>query len=63
MYRPFDQLPLPMSGAFLKGVPFLVQLNNFAFFSGLIVSFILYTLLYKFNQQNVQNSVEKEVGV
>ena len=54
---------LPMSGAFLKGVPFLVKLNDFAFFSGLIVSFILYTVLYKFNQQSVQNSVENKVGV
>lgn len=38
---------LPMSGAFLKGVPFLVKMNDFAFFSGLIVSFILYTIFSK----------------
>ncbi|WP_042477448.1 NCS1 family nucleobase:cation symporter-1 [Bacillus ndiopicus] len=36
---------LPMSGAFLQSVPFLVTLNKFAFFSGLIVSFVLYTIL------------------
>ncbi|PEJ57089.1 allantoin transporter [Bacillus sp. AFS002410] len=34
----------PMSGAFLKSVPFLVKMNEFAFFSGLIVSLILYTI-------------------
>ncbi|KEK10506.1 allantoin transporter [Lysinibacillus sphaericus] len=54
---------LPMSGAFLKGVPFLVKLNDFAFFSGLIVSFILYTVLYRFNNRKIQNNVENEVGV
>lgn len=36
---------LPMSGAFLNSVPFLVKMNDFAFFSGLFVSFILYTIL------------------
>lgn len=38
---------LPMSGAFLKGIPFLVRMNDFAFFSGLIVSFVLYTIFSK----------------
>lgn len=38
---------LPMSGAFLQKVPLLVNLNNFAFFSGLVLSFILYTAFYK----------------
>ena len=44
----------PMSGAFLKSVPFLVKMNEFAFFSGLIVSFILYTILSKTIKQNNQ---------
>ncbi|MGX7420518.1 cytosine permease [Carnobacterium gallinarum] len=43
-----------MSGAFLQGVPFLKSLNDFAFFSGLIVSFILYTILSR-------RSINKEV--
>ncbi|MGB3159637.1 MAG: cytosine permease [Carnobacterium sp.] len=34
-----------MSGAFLQSIPLLVNLNNFAFFSGLIISFILYSVL------------------
>lgn len=38
---------LPMSGAFFPNVPLLANLNDFAFFSGLIISFILYTLLSK----------------
>jgi allantoin permease len=43
---------LPMSGAFLKMVPFLVKMNEFAFFSGLIVSFILYTIFGKMSKSN-----------
>lgn len=38
---------IPMSGAFLQSVTFLVTINQFAFFAGLIVSFILYTVLSK----------------
>ncbi|GEB34651.1 MULTISPECIES: cytosine permease [Brevibacillus] len=38
---------LPMSGAFLPQVAILSMLNQFAFFSGLILSFVLYTLFYK----------------
>ncbi|MEH7452596.1 cytosine permease [Gottfriedia acidiceleris] len=41
---------LPMSGAFLKNIPFLVKMNEFAFFSGLIVSFILYSIFGKKNK-------------
>nr|WP_308128773.1 cytosine permease [Bacillus sp. sid0103] len=41
---------LPMSGAFLKSVPLLVKMNEFAFFSGLIVSFILYTIFAKWSK-------------
>jgi len=54
---------LPMSGAFLKSVPFLVKLNDFAFFSGLIVSFILYTVFYRLNHKKIQNNAESKVGV
>ncbi|MFF2876057.1 cytosine permease [Gottfriedia sp. NPDC057991] len=43
---------LPMSGAFLKSVPFLVKMNEFAFFSGLIVSFILYSFFGKLSKSN-----------
>jgi allantoin permease len=43
---------LPMSGAFLKSLPFLVKMNEFAFFSGLIVSFILYSILGRFSKSN-----------
>ncbi|MGE7908558.1 cytosine permease [Lysinibacillus xylanilyticus] len=45
---------LPMSGAFFKSVPFLVKLNELAFFSGLVISFILYTLLYRLNKPSSQ---------
>lgn len=45
---------LPMSGAFLKSVPFLVKMNEFAFFSGLIVSFILYTIFSTTLKQNLE---------
>lgn len=38
---------IPMSGAFLKSVPLLVSINQFAFFAGLIISFVLYTVLSK----------------
>ncbi|MGM0714059.1 hypothetical protein [Brevibacillus parabrevis] len=38
---------LSMSGAFLPQVAILSMLNQFAFFSGLILSFVLYTLFYK----------------
>jgi allantoin permease len=43
---------LPMSGAFLKNVPLLSTLNQFAFFSGLILSFVLYTLCHRMNKPN-----------
>ncbi|PEL09219.1 cytosine permease [Bacillus sp. AFS017336] len=43
---------LPMSGAFLKSVPFFVKMNEFAFFSGLIVSFILYTIFGRISKAN-----------
>lgn len=33
-----------MLGAALKGVPFLVQLNNFAFFVGLVIGFVGYAI-------------------
>ena len=36
---------LSMVGAFLPGIPVLKMLNDFAFFSGLISSFVLYTIL------------------
>lgn len=36
---------LSMVGAFFPEVAFLKNLNNFAFFSGLISSFVLYTIL------------------
>lgn len=38
-------LSLSMVGAFFPEVAFLKNLNNFAFFSGLISSFVLYTIL------------------
>lgn len=44
---------LPMSGAFLQSVPFLVVLNDFAFFTGLIISFVLYTALYKLTEKQM----------
>ncbi|WP_328000670.1 cytosine permease [Brevibacillus choshinensis] len=43
---------LPMSGAFLKNAPLLSTLNQFAFFSGLILSFVLYTLCHRMNKPN-----------
>ncbi|RNB80335.1 allantoin transporter [Brevibacillus nitrificans] len=43
---------LPMSGAFFTNVPLLATLNQFAFFSGLILSFVLYTLCYRLNKSN-----------
>jgi allantoin permease len=36
-----------MSGAFASSVPLLVQLNNFAFFAGLVISFALYLAAVK----------------
>ncbi len=45
---------LPMSGAFLKSVPLLAKMNDFAFFSGLIVSFILYSIFGKYSKPNNQ---------
>ncbi|WP_411502223.1 hypothetical protein [Brevibacillus centrosporus] len=42
----------PMSGAFFTNVPLLATLNQFAFFSGLILSFVLYTLCYRLNKSN-----------
>lgn len=41
---------LPMSGALLKNIPFLVKMNEFAFFSGLIISFILYSFFGKISK-------------
>ncbi|MFC5402664.1 cytosine permease [Cohnella soli] len=38
---------IPMSGTVFTGLTLLVKLKEFAFFTGLIVSFILYVLLYK----------------
>lgn len=40
---------LPMSGAFFRNSSLLVSLNDFAFFSGLIISFVLYTIFYRFS--------------
>jgi allantoin permease len=34
-----------MSGKFLTGVPLLVTINNWAFFSGLVIGFTGYLLL------------------
>lgn len=38
---------IPMSGVVFTNVPLLVTFKDFAFFTGLIISFILYTLFYK----------------
>lgn len=38
---------IPMSGVVFTGVPLLVKFKEFAFFTGLIISFILYALFYK----------------
>lgn len=43
---------LPMSGAFFTNVPLLSTLNQFAFFSGLILSFVLYTLCHRMDKPN-----------
>ncbi|GAA0134410.1 hypothetical protein YSY43_12500 [Paenibacillus sp. YSY-4.3] len=43
---------IPMSGVLFTNVPLLVTLKDFAFFSGLIISFVLYTLLYKETNEN-----------
>ncbi|MGP6140398.1 cytosine permease [Jeotgalibaca sp. A127] len=47
---------IPMSGAFLQNVAILKLLNDFAFFSGLIISFVLYTILS-------QSSPTREISV
>ena len=47
---------LPMSGAFIRNSALLVNLNNYAFFSGLIISFVLYTIFYKFSNKK-ENTV------
>lgn len=41
---------ISMSGAFLQNIPLLVTINDFAFFSGLITSFILYTTTILLNK-------------
>ncbi|MGX7151205.1 cytosine permease [Enterococcus ureasiticus] len=38
---------ITMSGAFLQSIPFLKTINDFAFFSGLIFSFVVYSILSK----------------
>ncbi|EOL44594.1 cytosine permease [Enterococcus caccae] len=38
---------ITMSGAFLQSVPLLKTINDFAFFSGLIFSFVVYSVLSK----------------
>lgn len=38
---------ITMSGAFLQSVSLLKTINDFAFFSGLIFSFVVYSLLSK----------------
>lgn len=43
---------LPMSGAFFRNSALLVSLNDYAFFSGLIISFVLYTIFYRFSNKN-----------
>ncbi|MNJ39470.1 putative allantoin permease [compost metagenome] len=45
---------IPMSGVVFTNVPLLVTLKDFAFFSGLIISFVLYTLLYKQTNEKTQ---------
>lgn len=47
---------IPMSGVVFTNVPLLVTLKDFAFFSGLIISFVLYTLLYKKTNENTQTA-------
>lgn len=42
---------ITMSGAFLQSVPFLKTINDFAFFSGLIFSFVVYSVLSKVMKQ------------
>lgn len=42
---------LPMSGAFFQNIPLLANLNDFAFFSGLIISFVLYTILHRITEK------------
>lgn len=44
---------LPMSGSIFRSVPLLVYINDFAFFSSLIVSFLLYTILTMINRKEV----------
>lgn len=53
---------LPMSGAFFQNVPLLVNLNDFAFFSGLILSFTLYTLLYRFSETKEEQDIILEIN-
>ncbi|MFD1901848.1 cytosine permease [Enterococcus termitis] len=43
---------LTMSGAFLQSLSFLKTINDFAFFSGLIFSFIVYSVLSKLMKEN-----------
>ena len=50
MYVLAFSFTLSMIGAFLPGVPFFKLINDFAFFSGLISSFVLYTALTLFSK-------------